>query len=351
MISYSNLNPALSLSSPSGLQNTPVSRDPSELYSNLSSGPTLQELLSSGDRGVWDLDYSTGWNRLRPEVQQKIADYLSSGKTTDEILTAGRYDLPLGMAGKMVRTQMPGENVGIRANKTGGFNISTRPEFEGAYFDPTKIEFDPEYGLYTPKSNFLGAKTDSSFLSKIAPLIIAGATGGIAAPMAAAALGGGALGTAAGYGAVGAGTGALGATMTGGDIGKGALLGGVGGAIGGGLSSLSGPTGAGMTGAGWSDKALTGAAKGLTSAALRGGDLSDLGEAALLGGVTGGLNTVAPGLGALAGTAYKLATAPDRPALAPRRVTGALTAATMPVRQQPRRKKFRGPTMKGLTFR
>ncbi len=256
----------------------------------------------------------------------------------------------------------------VLRNLTGGFNISDKPEYEGAFADPSRIEYDPRYGLYTPASNFAGQLQHkgpwfSEFMKAAIPALAMGVVTGGLGSAAAAGLGGGTLGSAAGYGASGALTGAAGAGLTGGDVGKGALLGGLGGAVGGGLSSLSGTTGAGMTGSTLGDKALTGAAKGLTGAALRGGDLGDIGESLLLGGVSGGLNTLAPGLGGLASTGYKLANAPDHPVAPSRRpvtvsrrpaaapVTGALTAATLPVRQPARRSRVRAPALRGLNFR
>lgn len=105
-------------------------------------------------------------------------------------------------------------------------------------------------------------------------------------------LGSGALAVAAGTavvaGAAGAGLGAAGAAITGGDVGKGALIGGVGGMVGGAAAPLLGAAGVGGATMGGNIAAggIAGAAGGAAGNAAGG---EDIGKGALMGGIMGGI--------------------------------------------------------------
>ncbi len=364
----------LNLDSARAAQRNRVTQFTTEALSDVPRDASLSQIMSELSSAGMPYDYSAGnWQYLSPEVQQSMAQQFLSGKNVDPEWELMGRDSPTVFRGKRYAPKnLPVGYDPVYGGDGKAFRLAgvDDPSAPGVYYkDPSKFLYSPEYGLYTPRENeaFTVSSGPSTF-GKIMGTVVPALMGLAAAPAFIGGLGaagvGGATGSALGGAGAGALSGAVGASGAGGDVGKGALLGGVGGALGGGLSHLSGASGAGMTGSTLGDKALTGAAKGLTGSVLRGGDLGDIGEAMLLGGVSGGLNTLAPGLGGLAGTAYKLANAPDRPVAPPRRpvavsrraaaapVTGALTSATMPVRQpSARRSRFRAPALRGLTFR
>jgi len=111
-------------------------------------------------------------------------------------------------------------------------------------------------------------------------------------------LGSGALavaaGTAVAAGAAGAGLGAIGAAATGGDIGKGALMGGVGGAVGGAFAPVLGA--AGLGGGMASNIAAGGIAGAAGGAAGNAAGGEDIGKGALIGGVMGGIGGAMKGV-------------------------------------------------------